>query len=1097
MMVTILDVITKMYLPKLRNIIHGGAWLLLLGLLGACTNKDYRVYIDKVEGLPERVDFNYHIKPILSDRCFACHGPDKNARSTDFRLDTEEGAFAALKESKGSKAIVAGDPHSSEIFRRITSTDPDYMMPTPESNLTLTAREIALITKWIEQGAEWKKHWSFIPLEEQKVPKVKDRDWPSNEIDHFVLNRLEQDGLKPSPRADKERLLRRVSFDLTGLPPTLKEIDEFLADESPNAYEKVVDRLIASPAYGERMATTWMDVSRYADSHGYQADGLREMWPWRDWVIDSYNKNLPFDKFVTWQLAGDLLPNPTREQILATGFNRNHGLNSEAGAIDAEFRTEYVLDRTNTFGTAFMGLTMECSRCHDHKYDPITQKEYFQLSAFFNNVKELGLVSSDGNSGPTVLLPEEEVEKKLKFVNEQIAKQESLIKKYASEVSTEQYDLTFRKAGNHDVSDGLVAHYPLDEIKDNTSPNRANPKLPARISGSPEMTKGAINGGMKFDNEYDFLSLPKVGLFEKTEPFSIGIWARPEKKDDYAELLGNAGTKNPYWRGWEVFLDSVNRVAIRLTNALPHNYIEVSTEEALPLHEWSHFMFTYDGSGRASGLSLYLNGKPARVTVVFDNLYKSILPVNKGFGLEERPIRVAKSYRAYTGDNGIFEGSIDDIRIYNRELTYAEVARVYGIDPLAEALSLPAAKRSPDQKNMILEYYLSHYDRAYQGYLKELFNLRTEELELMKDVQEVMVMREMETPRKTFLLNRGVWDSPAEEVFAGTPESLPAFSKDLPRNRLGLAQWLVNRQNPLFSRVTVNRFWMHYFGQGIVRTPDDFGSQGALPTHPELLDWLALRFIDSGWDVKALQKLIVMSSTYQQSSTADENLLASDPHNELLARGPSHRLSAEMIRDNALAASGLLVKKVGGPSVKPYQPEGLWEEKGEFSHFLLTYNPDRGEGLYRRSLYTFWRRTSPPPSMLVFDAGSRYLCTVERQTTNSPQQALVLLNDPQFVEASRLVAERMMTQGGPSPEDKIQFAFRLLTSRKANKEEIKLLNELYQEELDNYRKDLPAALALLSVGDHKRNTGLDVATLAANSVVASIIMNHDESYTKR
>lgn len=1081
-----------------QKIFQGGALLVLLIWSGACTNKDYRVYIDKVEGLPERVDFNYHIKPILSDRCFACHGPDKNARSTDFRLDTEEGAFAALKESKGAKAIVGGDPHSSEIFRRITSTDPDYMMPTPESNLTLTAREVALITKWIEQGAEWKKHWSFIPLEEQKIPKVKDADWPLNAIDNFVLNRLEQDGLKPSPRSGKERLLRRVSFDLTGLPPTLDELDAFLADESPGAYEKVVDRLLASPAYGERMATTWMDVSRYADSHGYQADGLREMWPWRDWVIESYNKNLPFDKFVTWQLAGDLLPNATTEQVLATAFNRNHALNSEAGAIDGEFRTEYVLDRTNTFGTAFMGLTMECSRCHDHKYDPITQKEYFQLSAFFNNVDELGLISSDGNAGPTVLLPEEEVEKKLKFINEQIARQESLIEKHASEVSVQDhYDLSFRKTGNRDVSDGLVAHYPLDEINDKTSPNRADSKLPARISGSPEMTQGAVNGAMKFDNEYDFISLPKVGLFEKTEPFSIGIWAKPEKKDDYAELLGNAGTKNPYWRGWEVFLDSTNRVSIRLTNALPHNYIQVTTDDVLPLHEWSHFMFTYDGSGKAAGLSLYLNGKRAATTTDFDNLYKSILPVNKGFSLEQRAVRVAKSYRAYTGDNGIFEGSIDDIRIYNRELTYGEVARVYGADPLAEALSLPTAKRSPAQNNMILEYYLSHYDREYQGYLENLFKLRTEELALMKDVQEVMVMREMETPRKTFLLNRGVWDSPAEEVFAGTPESLPGFSKDLPRNRLGLAQWLVDPKNPLFARVTVNRYWMQYFGAGIVRTPDDFGSQGALPTHPELLDWLALHFINSGWDVKALQKLIVMSATYQQSSTADEELLASDPHNELLARGPSHRLPAEMIRDNALAAGGLLVKTVGGPSVKPYQPEGLWEEKGEFSHYLLTYETDRGEGLYRRSLYTFWRRTSPPPSMLVFDAGSRYLCTVERQTTNSPQQALVLLNDPQFVEASRIVGERMMKEGGARPEERIQFAFRLLTSRKANEQEIGLLNELYQEELDNYRKDTKGALALLNVGEHRRDASLDVPTLAAYSVVASIIMNHDESYTKR
>lgn len=1070
----------------------------LLCLSSSCTNRDYRVYIEKVEALPEKVDFNYHIKPILSDRCFACHGPDKNARSTDFRLDTEEGAFGALVESKGERAIVAGDPHNSEIFRRIISHDPEYMMPPPESNLTITEREIALITKWIEQGGEWKKHWSFIPLEEQKVPDVKGSEWIKNPIDRFVLARLEQEGLQPSSPAGKEQLIRRVTFDLTGLPPTLPEIDAFLADESSQAYEKVVDRLLASKAYGERMAIDWMDVGRYADSHGYQADGLRTMWPWRDWVIESFNKNLAYDKFVTWQLAGDMMPNATREQVLATAFNRNHGLNSEAGAIDEEFRTEYVLDRTNTLGAAFLGLTLECARCHDHKYDPIEQKEYFQLSAFFNNVKELGLASADGNAGPTVLLPEEEVEKKLNFVQQKIAEQEAALQKRGDEVRKQgNADLTFVKVASPSTISGLVAHYPLDVVEGNTTPNLADAKNPGKISGKPELQKGAIGQGMRFDDEYEFLSLPKVGMFEKTDPFSIGVWVKPERKDDYAEILGNAGTKNPYWRGYEVFLDSINRISIRLTHALPHNYIQITTADAIPVKEWRHFMFTYDGSGKASGLTVYLNGKPARTTVDFDNLYKSIIPVNKGFAREERPIRVAKSYRAFTGDNGIFDGSIDDIRIYNRSLTYPEVARVYGTDPLADALSVTSANRSKDQRDIIAEYYLGLYDKQSKETLKRLFDLRKEELSLMETVQEVMVMKEMETPRKTHVLNRGVWDSPAEEVQPGTPARVMEYPAGLPKNRLGLAQWLVDKRNPLFSRVTVNRFWKLYFGQGLVRTPDDFGSQGALPTHPELLDWLALHFMESGWDVKAFQKLIVLSATYQQSSVTNNDLLKTDPSNELLARGPSYRMEAEMLRDNALAASGLLVNKIGGPSVKPYQPEGLWEEKGEFSHFLLTYQPDRGEGLYRRSLYTFWRRTSPPPSMLVFDAGSRYLCTVERQNTNSPQQALVLLNDPQYVEASRLIGERMMKEAGERPEDRIIYAFRLLTSRKPRKPELDLLIQLYNDELTNYSRDVKGALSLLSVGDHPRDPALDVTSLATNTVVASIIMNHDAAYTKR
>lgn len=1064
----------------------------------SCTNRDYRAYIEKVESLPEQVDFNYHIKPILSDRCFACHGPDENARSTDFRLDTEEGAFAALVESKGERAIVAGDPHNSEIFRRIISEDPEYMMPPPESNLSLTEREVALITKWIEQGAAWKKHWSFIPLEKQNMPKVKNKAWPKNEIDRFVLAGLEQEGLQPSPPASKEQLLRRVSFDLTGLPPTLAEIDAFLADESPQAYEKVVDRLLASPAYGERMAIDWMDVARYADSHGYQADGLRTMWPWRDWVIESFNNNLPYDQFVTWQLAGDLLPDATRDQILATAFNRNHALNSEAGAIDEEFRTEYVLDRTNTMGEAFLGLTLECARCHDHKYDPIKQTEYFQLSAFFNNVKELGLASADGNAGPTVLLPEEEVEKKLKFVQEKIAEQETALRQRTVDASKDfNADLTFLKARRSASIDGLVAHYPLDVIHDKTTPNLADPKKPAKIAGQPELEKGAVGQGLRFNDEYEYLSLPQTGMFEKTESFSIGVWVKPEKKDDYAEILGNAGTKNPYWRGYEVFLDSVNRISIRLTHALPHNYIQVTTADAIPLKEWSHFMLTYDGSGKASGLNVYLNGMPARVTVDFDNLYKSIIPVNKGFQREERPIRVARSYRAFTGDNGIFDGSIDDIRIYHRKLTYAEVARVYGIDPLSEALATPIANRSKAQQEIIADYYLNLHDRNFNETLNRLSDLRKEELALMETVQEVMVMKEMTTPRKTFMLHRGVWDARGEEVHAGTPVGVMSFGEDLPANRLGLAKWIVDERNPLFSRVTVNRYWMQYFGNGIVRTPDDFGNQGALPTHPELLDWLALHFMQSEWDVKAFQKMIVMSATYQQSSNVDEELLKRDPSNELLARGPSYRLPAEMIRDNALAAGGLLVRKIGGPSVKPYQPEGLWEEKGEFSHFLLTYQPDKGEGLYRRSLYTFWRRTSPPPSMLVFDAGSRYLCAVERQTTNSPQQALVLLNDPQYVETSRVIAEQMMKEGGTNPQDRISHAFRLLTSRKPTGEELQLLIRLYDEEVANYKRDMKSAVELLSVGEHARDRSLDVVTLAANTVVANVIMNHDASYTKR
>ena len=1039
---------------------------------------------DLLARLPERVDYNYHIKPLLSDRCYACHGPDDNARQAGLRLYTEEGATKAELES-GGHAIVPGSLRRSAVFARITSDDPDRMMPPPESNLMLSEYEKALIARWIDQGAQWKPHWAFIPPEMPQPPTVNKTDWPRNAIDPFVLTRLEREGLVPAPEADKERLLRRVTFDLTGLPPTIKEIDAFLADEAPDAYEKVVDRLLASEAYGERMANEWMDVARYADSHGYHADGLRMMWPWRDWVIQAFNENMPFDQFVTWQLAGDLLPDATNEQKLATAFHRNHQMTAEGGVIDEEYRIEYVVDRTNTTARAFLGLTMECARCHDHKFDPISQKEFYQFAAFFNNVNELGLTGDDGNAGPMLMLLKADEEAALAEAQTQIAAQEAKLAARREAVAEAGLHRTSTGTAST-LSKGLVAHYPLDVLRDKKTPNRARPSQPATVNGEPEVIDGPRESGVRFDNDYDNLFLQKNGQFERTDPFSVSVWIRPEARGAYAEILGNAHQKNTYWRGWEVYLDSLNHVAARFIHALPHNYIHVRTQAAVPLDAWTHVVMTYDGSSKAAGLRLFVDGKQAPVAVEHDNLYKSILPVDHHYERVDRALRVARSYRAFGGDDGIFTGSMDDIRLYDRMLAAAEAARLFNDEPPADT---PDAHR--------LETYLHHHDAEYRHLLAEVKQAREAEQTLLADMPEVMVMEEMDTPRPTYVLDRGIYDQPRERVEPGVPARLGGFPDDLPPNRLGLAQWLLRPDHPLTSRVTVNRYWLMLFGQGLASTPQDFGNQGALPTHPALLDWLATTFTASGWDVKGLMKLIVTSATYRQSSKADPAVLARDPSNSLLARGPRYRLPAEMIRDNALAASGLLVNKIGGPSVKPYQPPGLWIEKGNFSAALLTYQPDEGESLYRRSLYTFIRRTSPPPSMTVFDAPDRTTCMVRRQNTNTPLQALVLMNDPQYVEAARILAERMQKEGGDNLQTQITYGFRLTTGRRPTAAEVDLLTRLYEDEHSKFNTVPTNADSLLTVGDFPRDPSLNKTTTAALAVVASLLINHDEAYTKR
>ncbi len=763
------------------------------------------IVLNPARAAEQPLSFNRDIRPILSEICFSCHGPDKKARKAGRRLDTREGALA---ESDGVRAIVPGDLAASELVARIVSQDPDERMPPPESERKLTARQIAMLRKWIEQGARWEPHWAFIAPKRPVVPKNSEI---RNPIDAFIGARLESEGLKPSPEADKTTLIRRVSFDLTGLPPTLAEIDTFLADTAPDAYERLVDRLLASPRYGEKMAVHWLDLARYADTHGYHLDAGREQWPWRDWVVASFNRNQRFDEFVTWQLAGDLLPGATVEQKLATGFVRNNMINFEGGAIAEEYLAAYIKDRVNTVGTAFLGLTIACCECHDHKFDPITQKDFYQLYAYFNAVPEAGLDGRDGNAAPLLELP-----------------------------------------------------------------------------ASPEVTK-----------------------------------------------------------------------------------------------------------------------------------------------------RIA-----------------------------AAQARV------AEAETLKA----------------------------DLENARAELKAARKLMPTAMVMQQMDAPRETHLLIRGQYNQPGDLVEPGVPANFGALPADAPKNRLALARWIAAPQNPLMARVTVNRFWKNAMGAGLVKTLNDFGSQGEWPSHPELLDWLATEFVESGWDVKHIVRLIVTSGTYRQSARITPELRERDSDNRLCARGPRFRLSAEEIRDTALAVSGLLAPRMGGPSVSPYQPEGLWEElssRGDSKKWTAQFfELSHGGDLYRRSMYTFWKRTCPPPQMQTFDAPDREVCTVNRERTNTPLQALVTLNDPTYIESARKLAERMMKSGGITPAERVQFAFRLTTARAASDSELKMLLSLFDRMKSRYTGQREEALKLLSTGEAPRDENLDATELAAWTMVASTILNLDEAITK-
>jgi mono/diheme cytochrome c family protein len=1025
------------------------------------------------------LSFNRDIRPILSNNCFACHGPDEAHRETEFHFDTKEGAFAE------DGIIVPGKAAESVLVQRITNKNPKKRMPPPDSGHALTDKQIDLLRRWIDEGAKWDTHWAYTAPAHPEPPAVADREWPRNPIDRFILARLEKEGLKPSAEADKTTLLRRVTYDLTGLPPTLADIDSFLADKSPDAYERRVDALLQSPRYGERMAVPWLDASRYADTHGYHIDSLRGMWPWRDWVIAAFNRNLPFDQFVIEQLAGDLLPNPTRDQKIASGFNRNHMINFEGGAIAEEYQVEYVMDRVEATSNAFMGLTMGCARCHSHKFDPITHKEFYQFYAFFNSVPEAGLDGRTGNAAPTILLSTPAQEKLLDDLDVQIEARELALADTVVSPLQREWERTLAEKPAPLETAGLTAHYELDGSFSDVSGNYHHGRT---ITGDPTFDPGQIGRAASFDGDTE-VSFGNVGNIARSQPFSAAVWIKGRGNLPMAVFQKLDDRRRGYeWTFDDVTLVGIQRWSAPLTLTLTSDAgaIRIRTRARMRFGDWYHVAVTYDGSGRASGLSIYVDGKRSDVEILQNTLTGAI--------------EVDAALRVGSRDMGKpFVGQLDDLRFYDRVLTPDQIDQLAHHYRARVIVSGVTGKRSKDEAQDLREYFLTYAaPDTLRTQFAELESLRNKRADLVRQIPTAMVMSEMAKPRDTFVLARGDYRNQTEKVQPGVPAMLPPLPKDAPLNRLTLARWMVQPDHPLTSRVAVNRFWQMYFGLGIVKTQEDFGVQGEPPVHPELLDWLATEFVKGGWDVRAMQRLIVTSATYRQSSVVTHALLEKDPENRLLARGPRVRMPAEMIRDTALAASGLLNGEIGGPSVLPYQPPGLWEEMAFGEGFSAqSYEQSHGKELYRRGMYTFWKRTVPPASLATFDAPDREKCTARRALTNTPLQALALLNDPTYVEAARALAQRTLLESAADDKRRVTYAFRLVTAREPSGKENGVLRDLLKKQRVVFQQDPSSAKKLVSVGESARDPRLDVSELAAWTTVASTILNLDEAITKQ
>ena len=1034
-----------------------------------------------------QISFDRDIRPILSDTCYQCHGPDSVQRQAGLRLDRHESATA--EGASGAKAIVPGDVAASEIIARIISDDPDVVMPPPQSKLgKLSSEQVDLLKQWIAAGAEYEPHWAFQSL---KIPVVPEAPPGAHAIDRIVGKRLAERGLALQPQADRVTLLRRATFDITGLPPTAEEVVAFVADETPEAYEKLLDRLLASPRYGERMTADWLDLARYADSYGFQVDRDRPMWWWRDWVISAYNSNLPWNDFVTWQLAGDLLPGATDEQILATAFNRLHQQEAEGGSVEEEYRVNSVNDRVTTFGTAFLGLSLECCRCHDHKFDPLTQKEYYQFFAFFDDVDEAGLYSYFTPAVPTpkLRLADESWKTALQKADEacrlattEVDRRERLAREKVFRAIAGKADVPAElAAANPGALPGRMAAFSFDDrAADNSFPNAVDGGAAATSPAEITVVPGYRGQALKLTGDHPVQTA--VGNFRRSQPFSVALWLQAPVRYDRAVVFH----RSQAWtdagsRGYELLVED-GHFKWSLIHFWPGDAVSVRTIEPVPVGRWTHLIVTSDGSGEAAGLKLFVDGRPAVVEIVRDHLTREIT----GGGGDH--IRIGERMR----DQGFKEGLVDEFSVYDRALSLLEARELFQ----PGAIATLKEQRPDGAADLLAGFYAAALDTEVAAARKTLEEARRARDDLGEQPQEIMVMREMIAPKTAYILTRGEYDKRTEAVGPDTPAVFPPFPAGAPRNRLGLARWLTDPAHPLLARVTVNRLWQSLFGTGLVRSVEDLGLQSVRPEYPELLDWLAWEFSRSqaegglAWDMKALLRTIMLSDTYRQRSMAAEQVAADDPANVWLARGPRHRLPAEMIRDGILASCGLLVEQTGGPPVNTYDLAESFKPAG----------PGSGADLYRRSLYTLWRRTGPGPVLESFDVPKRVVCVAKRDTTNTPLHALVLLNGPQFVEASRVLAQNLLARHPPGAGDVAPLlaeGFGRLTSRRPDDAEMQVLRAMHAEQLAWYTAHADEAPKLLAVGSTPADPALAAIDVAALAGVLNALLSYDGTVVKR
>jgi hypothetical protein len=1026
----------------------------------------------------DAVQYNRDVRPILSDNCFACHGPDKNARKAKLRLDVREEAIKA-------EAIVPGHPEKSALVERVFSTQRGQVMPPRKSHKTLTAAQKDLLKRWIAAGAPYQAHWSFIAPVRPPLPAVKDAAWVRNPIDRFILAALEKQGLHPAPEADRRTLARRASLDLTGLPPPPQEVEAFVNDPAPDAYERYVDHLLESPHWGEHRGRYWLDAARYADTHGIHFDNYREIWSYRDWVIKAFNANMPFDRFTVEQLAGDLLPHRTLDDQVATGFNRCNITTNEGGAIPEEYAVFYTRDRTETVSQVWLGLTAGCAVCHDHKFDPMTQRDFYSMAAFFNNTTQQAMDGNIKDTPPVVTVPRPEDRPRWDALVKETAatRQQVEARRVAARANFEKWLVQAqpKQVAAAIPADGLKFHAMLDDGGAAVNVFDSGQRRKVTFDHPAAWQPGRVAAQALKVRPDNVVAVADVGDFDKEQAFSYGAWVLLPRAGLTGSVLARMDEKIGY-RGWDMWVED-GRVAAHLVHSWPDDAMKVVSQTRLKPGEWNHLFVTYDGSGKAAGLRLFVNGKPQDNRVTAADQLKSTIRCGV-------PLKVGqRNTSARLDDLGV-----QDVRVYGRALTAPEVEHLATGTRAAWLATRAAAQATPSEKDELFAWYLATQDAAYRDLSRKLDELGREESAIQARGTEAHVMQERPQEPTAFVLYRGEYDKRRDPVKATTPHFLPPLPADLPHNRLGFARWLLRPEHPLTARVTVNRFWQEVFGTGIVRTTGDFGATGEAPSHPELLDWLAVDFRESGWDMKRFFKLLVTSATYRQAALTTPEKLEKDAQDRLLSRGPRFRMDAEMMRDYALAASGLLVRKVGGPSVKPYQPGGVWEAVAIIGSDTRDYKQDRGASLYRRSLYTFWKRSAPPASMEILNAPTRETCTVRRERTDTPLQALVTLNDPQFVEAARHLAERALKEG--TVEGRGDYVARRLLARPLRPEEAKVVAGSAADLLAYYKAHPAEAKELVAVGESKADPSLDVPALAAWTMTVNELMNLDEVLNK-